>query len=228
MKLSGKIWKKAAGITAAAAVAAGVILGGVFNSSDELLDKNDKALPAPPAVVEMVELRAEPEDDEDSSVPQEEKKKSLRERIRLAVLRIPYAVRAALCLPLWCVGQILIYSAGLLWSTLLSPVVKAILPWLSFALITAAAAATIIKLLNPELKMKDIFNKRNLIILVAGTVLTAIANIILTLTGTGTWAQMLAKAAGSTLVLAAIALPIAFKAGKNSTSIINTLPAGGV
>lgn len=222
-----KIGKKAAGVAAAAALAAGILLGGSFDTKDELLDKNDKMIPTPPAVVELLEVQPEPEDDGEPETVQEEKRKSLRERIRCAVLRLPYWLRAVLCLPLWCVGQIAIYAAGLLWSTLLSPIAKAVLPWLCFALITAAVTFTALKFLFPELKLKDVFCKRNMIILIVGTVLIAIACICLDASQAQTWTKMLAKTIGSTVIIAAISLPLIIKCMSRKNGTLEIIPAGG-
>lgn len=207
-------------------MAAGLILGGVFRTSDELLENKDRAIPDPPAVVEMLEAQSNPDDGDGAATQTEEKKKSLRERIRCAVLRLPLWLRTVICLPLWCAGQIVIFATGLLWDTILSPVLKTLLPWISFALITALVAAVVLKLLFPQLKAKEIFGKRNLIILITGTALTAMVNLWLKASDAADWTQMLAKTIGSTMILAAVVLPLIFRYVKDSKKP-GILPVGG-
>ena len=139
-----KMKNKGAAATAATIAAAGLLVGGSFESPADIL-KNDDAALAPPPIVETLAAEAEPDgdgaEDEDAAAEEDkQRKKGVRARTRDLVLRMPLALRACVAVPLWCVGWALIWIFSLLWTGLLSPVGGAIAKWVVIALMLLAAA----------------------------------------------------------------------------------------
>lgn len=160
MKYSGhKRTKKRLLASAAAAVTAvGILLGGIFDTPAQLLETN----PASPVGVHE-SLVPDSGDETGEAVPDSgEKRRSLRERLKLRILMLPLRLRALVCVPLWFVGWLLIHSVGALISPLLSPLVSAVLSVLCAAGLMLALLFMTVKAVYPDMPLKRIFSRRSL------------------------------------------------------------------
>jgi len=178
-----KMKNKGAAATAATVAAAGVLIGGAFETPADIL-KNDDAALAPPPIVETLTAETEPDggDDGDETVAdeQEEKRKGgVRERTREFVLRLPLALRACVALPLWGVGWAIISLAALLWTGVVSPVGGAILKWVLLALVILSAIMITVKTVFPKTPIKKILNKYTLLWVLGGSTLLCAADVAL-------------------------------------------------
>ena len=179
-----KMKNKGAATAAATIAAAGVLIGGSFETPAEILKDNDSAL-APPPIVETLNAEVEPDGgdpgDEDAVAEEEEEKKKggVRAKTRELILRLPLAVRACVALPLWGIGWGLISLASLLWTGILSPVGAAIAKWIVIALMILAALAITVKTVFPKTPLKKIFNKYTLLWVLGGSTLFCIADVVL-------------------------------------------------
>ena len=179
-----KMKNKGAATAAATIAAAGVLIGGSFETPAEILKNEDSTLPPPP-IVETLNAEIDPGDgdtgDENAAAEEEEDKKKggVSARTRELVMRMPMAVRACVAVPLWCVGWTLTSLASLLWAGILSPVGAAIGKWVVIALMILAALAITVKTVFPKTPLKKIFNKYTLIWVLGGATLFCIADVVL-------------------------------------------------
>lgn len=170
-------------VKAAVAVvtSASVLVGGLFSSPAALTEEQELN----PAVVYSDD--ADPGSDNDAGTEEELEEESAEEearpgaraRLRQKILQLPLAVRLLVILPLWCVGWLILTGAGLLWSAVLSPLGAKVLSWL--LLIAALVAAFLLagKTIFPDLPLKKILNKRNLLSLVLGALLLGALDCVL-------------------------------------------------
>lgn len=171
-----KLRNRAVASVTAAAAALGLLFTSAFDNPAQLLEKKTADLPPAP----ITELAAPDlddgggDDDVDEALPGEEKKKSLRARLRQSLLALPWSVRAITALPLWLLGWGLTTTASALWSGLLSPVGGAVLGCAGTAAAAAAAAAVTAKAVFPDMPIKRVFSKKGILTLVIGSLLYGI------------------------------------------------------
>lgn len=153
--------KKKAAVSAVAAVtAAGVLVGGAFNSPAELLED------APDALVQSVDMDMDSQTDAGDGVDdgeEDENKAKSGSALRRFILRAPMPLRAFVALPLWLIGTVLIQLGAALWAGVLSPVFAAVLNWAAVALMVLLVFLMAAKTIAPDLPIKKILNKKNLL-----------------------------------------------------------------
>lgn len=156
-----KSQKKKAAVSAVAAVtAAGVLVGGTFNSPAELLDD------APDALVQTLDMDMDSQTDagDDSGDGEEEEARSKPgSAVRRLVMQIPTPLRAVVALPLWLLGTLLINLGSTLWGALLSPVFSAVLSWLAVAVMVLITFLLAAKTIAPDLPIRKILNKHSVL-----------------------------------------------------------------
>lgn len=163
-----KIRNRALAAVTAAATSLGLLLGSVFESPAELLER--KAVDLPQTVItDVLDTDADGIDSGDTLIPGEEKKKSLRTRLRQKLLELPWQLRAATGLPLWLLGWGLTSSVSALWTGLLSPVGGAVLGCAGTAAAAAAAVGITAKAVFPDMPLKRIFSKKSILTLIIGS-----------------------------------------------------------
>ena len=208
--------RRAAAGAVALMASGGLVLGGLFNSPAALLEETD--LTPPPVVSEddggdELEGAGGAGEEESSriedAVQQEERELAPEkpEGVRAWILRLPYAVRLLVLLPLWALGWLLQTGAAALWSALLSPVLGKALSWLLLlgALLLALLLAG--KTVFPDLPVKKILNKRNVLGLVIGSVALGVLDLLLPLFWTEySRFEAIARAVGIGGVFCAVAL----------------------
>lgn len=167
---TNKTKKRAAATAAAVIAAAGTVLGGSFDSPADLMDDDDAMIP-----VQTAEYAADDEFD-DTGEPE---KRSLRRRVRRLVQTLPAGVRAAVGVPLWCVGWLIITAVSALWSAVLSPVSGAVLRCAATAGIMLAVIFAMMKTVFPDMPVKRIFNRRGILTALFGTAAVGAADALM-------------------------------------------------
>jgi len=165
-KLGNRAVATAAGVVAAVSLA----LGGVVDSPDELFSCAPQAAQAVVCAVQ--------DDCTQDSAAEPAKKERLRHKLRRLFLGQPSVVRGIVLLPLWAVGKLLLTLFSLLFAAL-SPVLQIILGVLLNALLLFGLFLLVLKLLFPNLRLRDLLNKRNILLLAIGSVVLSVADAIL-------------------------------------------------
>ena len=167
-----KLGKRAAATTAGIIAAVSLALGGVVDSPDELFSG------APQAA--HVVICAPDQDDCATGAASAEptKKERLRDKIRKLFLSQPSFVRGIVLLPFWAVGKLILALFSLLF-TALSPILQIILGVLLNALLLFGLFLIVLKLLFPNLRLRDLLTKRNVILLAAGSILLSVTDAVL-------------------------------------------------
>lgn len=174
-KTSKKI--KAAGAAAAALIAASAATAEAFDSIDDIA-RSAAVIPPRAETVQMAEGNAGSDraDGEDAAA---EKEKGLRAMIRRRILSLPGSLRTVVGTPLYALGCIVLQLADLLWLHLLSPIAGTVLKYIILASVIFAAAAVVLKLLYPEIKLRELFNAKNIAgILAATAVIFGLENVL--------------------------------------------------
>ena len=195
--------KKMKHTAAAAATAAGVLVGGLFNSPGDLLNNPgessaDRTLPPLPIEIVREETEEEAELPERltgsgaggagspgtsgagvSDARPEKIKTGIRAYLTGRITKLPLAVRAAAGVPLWCIGWVLLHSASAAWTAVLLPVFRALFGWILVAGLILLTAVITVKTVAPSVPLKKILSKRTLLFTVSGVVVLAIADTVL-------------------------------------------------
>ena len=148
--------KSAVAITAAAAL----MTSGLFKDPAEII-KEDEAY-APPPIVETFD-RAPADDGSDEMTMEEEEKKAPKDRLRDLLLRMPKAVRIVLLLPLWCIGTAMMSVLTPLFNAVLPPLLNIVVKWAVIAAVLIAVAMAVCKLIFPDIPLKKVFSKKNML-----------------------------------------------------------------
>lgn len=171
--LKKKAIRTAAGITAAASVLAGTL----FTKPEELT-KSD-VLMTEAAIVCVEEEKEAPAEKTRQAVTERKKEgpfARLLEKIRSAVMKLPVWARRVFVLPLCAVGWGIMDLCGVLWRAVGSPVAAFAGRWIVAAAVLFGIAAAALKILFPDVKAKELFNKPNLIALGLTCLLMALAD----------------------------------------------------
>ncbi|MBQ3295020.1 MAG: hypothetical protein IJH00_00830 [Erysipelotrichaceae bacterium] len=137
-----------------------VILGGLFDSAQELKQEYPKT---PKAVIESIE------DYSEDNLEENERVDSFKEKLKKMIYRIPVKVRICFLVPLWALGTVIIALAELAFKTLIAPFAHIILGFLLQTLILFAVIGICIKILFPDLPWSKIFNKKTFLIVIIGS-----------------------------------------------------------
>lgn len=167
---TNKTKKRAAATAAAVIAAAGTVLGGSFDSPADLMDDDDEMIP-----VQTAEYAADDECDAGGDDAGEPEKRSLRRLVQT----LPAGVRAAVGVPLWCVGWLVITAASALWSAVLSPVAGTVLRCAATAGIMLAVIFAMMKIVFPDMPVKRIFNRRSILTALFGTAAVGAADALM-------------------------------------------------
>lgn len=163
--------KVVTGSALAAIAAAGLTLGALFSSPDDLLNK--EFFVSQPFEMTDVILNEDSSDGPDVSPEneQEKKQRGIRAALRRFLLTLPVEVRAFAGVPLWAVGRILLF--------LLAPVFRNILPsalltagkYLCIAGLILAALLVSVKAVFPDVPLKKLVTGRKILISAAISIL---------------------------------------------------------
>ncbi len=178
--------KQAAATAVAAVTSAGVVMGGLFASPDDLLN-GEGSSDTPDAVTDTAAPSDGPDgnagelEEETGDTEDEERRKSFRSRARERIWQLPYGVRALVGLPLWALGWLVITAASALWGAALSPLLGTVLRWILTAAAILLVFAAVLKTIFPDLPLKKILNRRTFLALLIGTAALALADAVVPL-----------------------------------------------
>jgi hypothetical protein len=169
-KINRKKLKKAA---VAVTLTAAVMVGSLFSGPDELTGGAAPEILSPePIVMDVAAFDADVAPEEEPA-PEEAKKQGVRDRIRAALLAMPYWLRVVILVPLWALGYVLLLGGSFL-KAALAPFAGVILSAVIGVAVMAALFAVTAKSLFPDMPWRKIFSKGNIIALaVCGAALAA-------------------------------------------------------
>ena len=147
-----------------------VLLGSVFDSSKDLLED----LPQEPGL--MTETVNDLSKD---SLEKRSLKQKAGISIRNVIYKIPVKIRVVLFLPLWLLGNLVLIGAELLYRTLLAPIGSLILGFILQTLLLLGIAGICIKLMFPDLPWSKIFNRKLILLVVAGSVFMSACDFVM-------------------------------------------------
>ena len=174
-KAGRKARKKVAGAAVAFTAAVGVFFSSLFGSPNDLLV--DPAA-EPPAVV--MEINTEEGSAEEQEMEEDKKSKpGFFARIRMMILKLPLYIRVAIGIPLWALGWLLTQAFSSLWKLLLAPVFEQILTFLIMALILLIVMTVLIKTVFPDLPLKEILSRPNIMIVLLACAVFCVFNIVM-------------------------------------------------
>ncbi|MBQ6559806.1 MAG: hypothetical protein IJL85_03150 [Erysipelotrichaceae bacterium] len=188
--------KLAAGLIAGV-TSASVLLGRTFDSPKDLLD--DLLNDTDPVVEECKEVLLEERHPWLGM--------SFRQTTRKYILKIPVKLRMVLCVPLWIMGNALLFMANLLVRTILTPLGHLVLGFLLQTLILMAIIAICIKILFPDLLWSKIFNKKTVLSVIIGSIIMSICDAVMPLF----WDQYKAYRRLSKLILGSVVILLIMK-----------------
>lgn len=154
-------------------VALSLLTSMAFNAPADIMEEQqDIHLSNPPIVMDIDEYVNTDVDDEDDADEQKASKLGVMARFRQAVLSLPSPVRLLIVTPLWLIGTGLMTLVTFLWNTLFASPLGAFIASFAvgFAVLTGLFAVTA-KVLFPDVPLRDILSKRNILILAIGAVL---------------------------------------------------------
>lgn len=158
--------QKAAAAAMAVMAAAGMVTATVIESPAELIED-----PAPVTGVQQME--------DEETAAQEKRQRGPVAKIRTWILQRPAAVRMLVGIPLWVMGWVLLTGLSTLWMGVTAPVVSKLLGWLCLAVILLVVFAVSVKAAFPQLRIRQIFSLRNLILLLGAAAVLAMADMAL-------------------------------------------------
>jgi hypothetical protein len=154
-------------------VAISLLTSAAFNAPADILEEHPDTHPSnPPIVLDIDEFVNTDIDDEDDADEQKATKLGFFARFRQAVLSLPSSVRLLIVTPLWLLGTGLMTLVTFLWNSLFASPLGAFIASfaIGFAVLTGLFAVTA-KTLFPDVPLRDILTKRNILILGVGAVI---------------------------------------------------------
>ena len=168
--------RKAAGAAVAFTAAIGVFFSSLFGTPNDLLA--DPSVTEPPAIV--MDISSDDDAEEEQEVEEENTEKpGFFARIRMMILKLPLFVRVAIGLPLWALGWLVTQAFSALWKLFLAPAVEHILSFLVMALVLAAVMTLLLKTVFPDLPLKEILSRPNILIVLISCALLCVFNIVM-------------------------------------------------
>lgn len=170
-----KAGKKAAGAAVAFTAAVGVFFSSLFGSPNDLLV--DPAA-EPPAIV--MEIDTEEGSAEEQEMEEDKKSKpGFFTRIRMMILKLPLYLRVAIGIPLWALGWLVTQAFSSLWQLFLAPVFEQILTFLIMALVLLAVMTVLVKTVFPDLPLKAILSRPNILVVLLACAVFCVFNIVM-------------------------------------------------
>ena len=180
-KKKKKAGRKAAGAAVAFTAAVGVFISSLFGSPNDLLIDPSAGKPA---IVMDISTGDENEEEQESN-EENEVKPGFFARIRMAIYKLPLFVRVAIGLPLWALGWLVTQAFSALWKLFLAPAAERILTFLIMAAVLLAVMTVLQKLIFPDLPLREILSKPNILIVLIGILAFCILNFVLDRADTG-------------------------------------------
>lgn len=168
-----KFGKKALAASAGVIAACSLALGSLASTPDELFSGVSQT-----TQIAAAQAAGEDRAADGSTAANPAQNERLRDRLRRLFFTQPSVVRGVVLLPFWAVGKVLLTLFSLLF-TALSPFLQVILGVLLNAALLFGLFAILLKLLFPNLRWRDIFTKRNILLLAIGSVLLSVVDAVL-------------------------------------------------
>lgn len=175
-KKKKKAGRKAAGAAVAFTAAVGVFFSSLFGTPNDLLA--DPSVTEPPAIVMDISSDDEAEEEQETQEENTEKP-GFFARIRAYILRLPLFVRVAIGLPLWALGWLVTQAFAALWKLFLAPAAGHILTFLLTALVLLAVMTLLVKTVFPDLPLKEILSRPNILIVLIACAVFCVFNIVM-------------------------------------------------
>lgn len=168
-----KLGRRTLAVCVGVVAACSIALGSLASTPDELFSGVSPA-------AAVVAAQSSNETDSSGSAKRTESKKESRLRtwLKSVFFSQPSVVRGIVLLPFWAVGKVLLSLLSLLF-TALSPVLQILLGVLLNAALLFGLFALLLKLLFPNLRWRDLFTKRNILLLAIGSILLSVADTVL-------------------------------------------------
>ena len=218
-----KIKKRTAAAVAASVASAGIVVGGLFSSPSELMGTDAGVTP-------LVQTMAADDgvigdDGDDAALAPEEKRRGARAQLRQWIMHLPPWLRASVGVPLWGLGWLLISSFTALWGAVLSPTLGAAVKFFCVAALVLAVLCVSLKAAFPQLRLKDILNKRSVFTVVLGLALVGVAGVALDIFyPEGESVRELVRWGGGFAVLLAAGIPVIIKNARQAPPEPETSP----
>ncbi len=152
---------------------ASLLTGLAFSGPGEINeDQVSSQLRQAPIVMDVDDYMNTSVDDDDDADEQKNAKVGVVQRFKQAVLNLPASVRLLIITPLWAIGTAIMTAASFLWNVIFSSPLGAFIA--SFAIgyaVLVGLFAVTAKMLFPNVPLKKILNKRNVLILGIAAVL---------------------------------------------------------
>ena len=164
---AGRIGSRIIKGAASAAVALSLLTGAAFSGPADIMDDNTSSqITPPPIVLEADDFVNTPVDDEDDAGEEKTSRPGVIARFRQAVYAMPQTVRLLIVTPLWLLGTALMTAVSFLWNVIFASPLGAFIASfaMGFAVLLGLFAATS-KMLFPDVPLRRMFSRRNLIIL---------------------------------------------------------------
>jgi len=168
-----KFGKKALAASAGVIAACSIALGSLASTPDELFSGVSQA-----TQIAAAQAAGEDRATDGSNTANPAQNERLRDRLRRLFFAQPSVVRGVVLLPFWAVGKVILSLLSLLF-TAMSPFLQVLLGVLLNAALLFGLIAIVLKLLFPNLRLRDLFKKRNILILVISSVLLAVTDAVL-------------------------------------------------
>jgi hypothetical protein len=166
-----KFGKQAAATAAGLLAAFSLALGGMVDSPNELFS-------GAPQAAQVVLCASAQDDCVEETSPATPAKERLRDKLRRLFLAQPSIVRGVVLLPFWAVGKVLLTLFSLLF-TALSPVLQILLGVVLNAALLFGLFLIVLKLLFPNLRLRDFLTKRNILLFTIGSLVLSATDAIL-------------------------------------------------
>ena len=166
-----KFGKQAAATAAGLLAAFSLAFGGMVDSPNELFS-------GAPQAAQVVLCAAAQDDCAMEISPATPAKERLRDKLRRLFLAQPSVVRGVVLLPFWAVGKVLLTLFSLLF-TALSPVLQILLGVVLNAALLFGLFLIVLKLLFPNLRLRDFLTKRNILLFTIGSLVLSATDAIL-------------------------------------------------
>ena len=152
---------------------ASLLTGLAFSGPAEINeDQANSQLRQAPIVMEIDDYMNTSVDDDDDADEQKNAKVGVVQKFKQAVLNLPASVRLLIITPLWAIGTAIMTAVSFLWNVIFSSPLGAFIA--SFAIgyaVLVGLFAVTAKMLFPNVPLKKILNKRNVLILGIAAVL---------------------------------------------------------
>ena len=162
--------------TTTALVVLSLLSGLAFSGPADInQDSAGTNLNQPPIVMEIDDYVNSEVDDDDDADEQKGTKSSVVAKFRQAVLRLPSSVRLLIITPLWALGTALMTAVTILWNVIFSSPLGAFIASFAvgFAVLFGLFAITA-KMLFPNLPLRKLLSKRNILVLGIAALLLSI------------------------------------------------------